>query len=363
MKIKFVCILFVAVAVCLGTEFDAALERVQAKANKQGTNDLEITEYSLSTEGDTKVSNNFKVREFACADRSDKIIISKKLVRMLQRVRDFYGAGVTIVTGYHSDSYAATSESDHDEYHRQGVAADFKVSGYEPAAIADFLEFICTTCGIGVYDNFVHLDIRGTKKLWKETEQSEVKTFWTGVEVTAEQLNAMFPKIKDNAAAEYAVYLNEAFHLGSVNTKLRMAHFLGQIGHESGGLTMFSEWFSGKDPETYFNTKYGHRTDIGNTVETDGYKYRGRGPIQITGKANYELCGKALDIDLISQPDLLLEPKYGFRAAGWFWAKRRINADADADDAVAVTKKVNGGTNGLQDREQRTTLAKQIINI
>ena len=354
--------LFAVVLVCASaTEFTAALDKLQEKADKNSAASCDVSEFSLKKDGAKRLSPSFRVREFACQDKSDKVVVGEQLADLLQRVRDFYGVGLTLLNAYHSEDYKASNGCGAEEYHKQGIAADFKVTGYKPAAIVDFLESICSTCGIGLYDSFVHLDTRGTKKLWKGKAQTEVKTFWTGVKVTGSQITSMFPDVKGDTATQYAEYLNEAFRMASVNTKRRMAHFLGQVGHESGGLTTFSEWYKGKNAEAYFNKKYGSRKDLGNTVKTDGYKYRGRGPIQVTGKANYELCGKALDLDLVAKPDLLLEPKYGFRAAAWFWAKRKINTYADADNLTMVTKRVNGGTNGISDRKKRTTLAKKVL--
>ena len=358
MKTLFV--LFAIVAV-YATKFDDALNKMQEKADKNSAATCSISEFSLKTDGSKRLSPNFKVSEFACQDKSDKVVVGDKLAELLQRVRDFYGAGISLLNAYHSENYQSANSCGAEEYHKKGIAADFKVTGYKPAEIVNFLEAICDTCGIGLYDSFVHLDTRGTKKLWKGKTLSEVDTFWTGVPLTSEQLRKMFPKVSGENVTAFTEYLNSAFRLASVNTKRRMAHFLGQVGHESGGLTTFTEWYSGRNAEAYFNKKYGSRKDLGNTVTTDGYKYRGRGPIQVTGKANYNLCGKALGLDLVSNPDLLANPKYGFNSAAWFWAKRKINTYADADNITTVTKRINGGTNGLADRKTRTTLAKKVL--
>ena len=335
------------------SNFDKTLAKVQAASG-------DVVTYSVKKNGSKRLSTSFKVSQFA-AKKTDKVLISKRLVELLQRVRDFYTTGLTFVSAYRAPGTKSSTGCTENSIHSQGIAVDFKITGIKPAAIADFLESICSTCGIGLYSSYVHLDTRGTKKLWKNSPQNTVKTFWSGVKVTGAQLTKMFPKVKGTTATKYAEYINEAIRMASVNTKRRLAHFLGQVGHESGGLTTFSEWYKGKNPQAYFNNKYGSRKDLGNTVKTDGYKYRGRGPIQVTGKANYKLCGKALGVDLVSQPDLLLNTKYGFRAAGWFWAMRKINTYADADNLTMVTKRVNGGTNGISDRKQRTALAKKVL--
>jgi putative chitinase len=122
-----------------------------------------------------------------------------------------------------------------------------------------------------------------------------------------------------------------------------LAHFLAQVGHESGQLRYVLELASGK--------AYEGRADLGNTSPGDGVRYKGRGLIQITGKHNYVLCGLALDLPLLDTPELLEEPAYAAASAGWFWHNKNLNALADLDDLVKVTKRINGGTNGMLDRD------------
>eukprot|EP01107_Rhizomastix_libera_P004286 TRINITY_DN17324_c0_g1_i1.p1 TRINITY_DN17324_c0_g1~~TRINITY_DN17324_c0_g1_i1.p1 ORF type:complete len:264 (+),score=36.73 TRINITY_DN17324_c0_g1_i1:22-792(+) len=173
--------------------------------------------------------------------------------------------------------------------------------------------------------------------------------------LTAEQLRSICPRITAAVAASYAPLLNTALQEAQVNTPLRIAHFMAQVAHESGELAWWEEFASGEE--------YEGRTDLGNTQPGDGKRFKGRGPIQITGRANYKSCGDALGVDLISTPTLLLEPKYGFRSASWYWNSRGINAKADRDDLIACTKAVNGGTNGLEDRRAHLALAKAALGI
>jgi putative chitinase len=130
---------------------------------------------------------------------------------------------------------------------------------------------------------------------------------------------------------------------GSINTPLRQAHFLAQLGHESGELRYTQELASG--------TAYEGRKDLGNTQPGDGMRFKGRGLIQLTGRANYTAFSKACGQDLLTHPELLAETPLAVDVAVWFWAQHGLNALADKDDVVRITKRINGGTNGLADRQ------------
>ena len=177
-----------------------------------------------------------------------------------------------------------------------------------------------------------------------------------------------------------------------INTDKRIAAFLAQTAHESGGYTMLEEnlnysaetmavvWpnrfaekgpdgkyikENGKNkpnkfalalhrkPEMIANVVYSARMGNGTIESGEGWKYRGRGLKQLTGKDNYTRCGKAIGIDLVDRPELLLAPEYAALSAGWFWEANKLGAFADNDDFVGMTKKINGGTIGLADREAR----------
>ena len=136
-------------------------------------------------------------------------------------------------------------------------------------------------------------------------------------------------------------------------TPNREAMFLAQLAHESGGFHYVRELASGE--------AYEGRADLGNTADGDGVRYKGRGLIQITGKANYRACGAALGLDLISHPELLEQPLNAARSAGWFWHSRGLNAIADRGDFLAITKRINGGTNGLADRQAYLKRAEAVL--
>lgn len=166
--------------------------------------------------------------------------------------------------------------------------------------------------------------------------------------------------------------INAACTKFGINTKLRLAGFIAQVGHESGRLSAVTEnlnysaaslqklWPSrfdaataascARQPEKIANVVYASRMGNGSTASGDGWKYRGRGLIQCTGKANYDKFSQACGVDALSNPDSLAEPTNAAMSAGWFWSANGLNGYADRQDILGMTKKINGGTNGLDDR-------------
>lgn len=143
-------------------------------------------------------------------------------------------------------------------------------------------------------------------------------------------------------AALFVPHLNANMPLFGIDTPLRQAAFLAQVAHESGSLAYVREIASGE--------AYEGRKDLGNTQPGDGRRFRGRGLLQITGRANYAECGKGIGLDLLSHPELLEDPVHAVRSACWFWLARGLNTMADTGDIVKVSKRINGGTNGLAPR-------------
>jgi putative chitinase len=129
-----------------------------------------------------------------------------------------------------------------------------------------------------------------------------------------------------------------------VTTALRIAHFMGQVTHECAGFRTTEEFASG--------AAYEGRADLGNVRPGDGRRYKGRGLIQLTGRANYRQIGARLGLDLEGRPELAADPLTSLRIACEYWTSRRINDAADEDDLLAVTRRVNGGLNGLEDRRE-----------
>ena len=149
--------------------------------------------------------------------------------------------------------------------------------------------------------------------------------------------------------------LNAAMQEYHINSPLRQAAFIAQIAHESGELRYVEEIASG--------AAYEGRKDLGNTQPGDGMRYKGRGLIQITGRNNYAECGKALGVDLITNPELLETNGLACRSAAWFWASRGLNDLADKGDFKRITKRINGGLNGYQERLAYHARAKMALGV
>lgn len=176
-----------------------------------------------------------------------------------------------------------------------------------------------------------------------------------------EQLNIIMP-LAGRRAAGFLNPINTAMAEFEINTPLRAAAFLAQLAHESGQLRYMRELADG--------SAYEMRADLGNTWPGDGRRYKGRGPIQITGRYNYAACGAVLGLDLISNPELLEIPKNGCRAAGWFWQVNHLNRWADAGDFDGVSDVINrgrktpkiGDSNGWDDRLAFYTTALKVLS-
>lgn len=173
--------------------------------------------------------------------------------------------------------------------------------------------------------------------------------------LTAQQILAIAPEASTSRINSLTPFLNRTMVEFNVSTPLRQAHFLAQVGHESDRFNALEEYASGED--------YEGRDDLGNIYSGDGVRYKGRGLIQVTGRTNYEACGKALGIDLINNPTRLASPELASRSAGWFWATNQLNGDADNDDVRTVTRVINGGYNGLDDRIQLLQAAKRVLKV
>lgn len=180
--------------------------------------------------------------------------------------------------------------------------------------------------------------------------------------ITERQLQQILP----NAGRQAGVFvpaLNAAMGKYSIVTPLRMAAFIAQIGHESGQLRYVRELGNDQYLAKYDTGRLAQR--LGNTPEADGdgQKYRGRGLIQVTGRDNYAACSEALfcDARLLNTPELLEHPVYASLSAGWFWHKRGLNSLADKGDFLTITKRINGGTNGLEEREALYKRALEVL--
>ena len=172
--------------------------------------------------------------------------------------------------------------------------------------------------------------------------------------MTPDQLQKIMPLAHDRAALFFAP-LVAAMQEFQINTPLRQAAFLAQIAHESCQLLYVKELASG--------AAYQGRKDLGDIHPVDGEKYKGRGLIQITGLNNYQFVASALKIDCVNHPELLEQPVNACRSAAWFWQTHGLNELADKDFFVTITRRINGGLNGLSERQQFYKIAKQVFDI
>lgn len=130
---------------------------------------MAVQTYSMRTDANTNVSEHFKVREFACNDGSDTVLIDDALVERLERIRGVFGSGITITSGYRTPSYNAAVGGAASSQHTKGTAADIQLRGVPPLAVANYVEETFSTGGIGVYGTFTHVDTRSSRVIWKIT--------------------------------------------------------------------------------------------------------------------------------------------------------------------------------------------------
>ena len=201
--------------------------------------------------------------------------------------------------------------------------------------------------------------------------------------ITSEQLKDILRNCRNPEM--WSELMNEILPIYGIEDLLAVASFVAQVGHESshlnileenlnysaeGLLRVFPKYFRdpeiakryARNPNAIASRVYANRMGNGDESSGDGWKYRGRGAIQCTGKQNYEKCSLELfdNAILLDEPDMLLEPRYALMSACWFWRSRNLNEFAH--DIIATTKKINGGTHGLQDRTELYELAQEILD-
>jgi putative chitinase len=183
--------------------------------------------------------------------------------------------------------------------------------------------------------------------------------------------------------AEWVDPLNETFAKYDISTPKRQAAFIGQCMHESGGFkhlienlnysakALVATWPS-RFPNEEYAEEYARKPEriaakvyvgrMGNESAEDAAKYIGRGLIQLTGKENYANCGLGIGVDLLGNPDWLATPKYAALSAGWYWNKRNLNSDADSGNVESMTRKINGGNIGIEDRKAKINMVFNVIS-
>lgn len=204
--------------------------------------------------------------------------------------------------------------------------------------------------------------------------------------IQASDFKTIIPDLSWEKAAPYLPLFETVLPTYQIDTPLRQAHFLAQITHESAGFKavvenlnysqdalygLFRKYFPNKDlaktyarkPEKIANRIYADRMGNSNEASGDGWKYRGRGLIQLTGKNNYTQFGIVVNKDTVGHPDQVADPELALSSACWFWKVNNLNKYADADDVVMVTKRINGGDHGLASRMHFLEEYKKLLKV
>ena len=172
--------------------------------------------------------------------------------------------------------------------------------------------------------------------------------------MTLTEFQSILPNTKAERVLDVYNQLTQCFAKYLINTPLRKCHFLAQILHETGGLRYKEEIANGK--------AYEGRKDLGNIVKGDGVLFKGRGAIQLTGRTNYDKYGRFIGVDLLANPKLVAD-NYYVDVAGWFWNSKGLNSYADKDDIMIITRRINGGINGLEDRKLWLSKLKKVYGL
>jgi putative chitinase len=184
--------------------------------------------------------------------------------------------------------------------------------------------------------------------------------------LTPEQLRSIMPGLAAAKSAECFPFLAAAMTEFAIDPPARAAAFLAQLAHESGQLRYMEEIWGPTPAQRRYEPPSTLATQLGNTDAGDGLRFKGRGPIQITGRANYRRFGDLLGVDLVAAPPQAARPELAFRIAGLFWSKKGLNELADqatADAFREITRRINGGFNGLPDRQQFYANARTVFGV
>jgi putative chitinase len=178
---------------------------------------------------------------------------------------------------------------------------------------------------------------------------------------TEDQLKQIMPTLPAARREMYLPFLSVAMETYEIDNALRAAAFLAQLAHESGELKFMEEIWGPTAQQKRYEPPSDLAARLGNTEPGDGARFKGRGPIQITGRFNYRKYGDLLGVDLVEMPELAATPQIAFAIAGLFWQKNGLNALADRQDFTTITKRINGGLNGLASREKYYARALQVL--
>lgn len=178
---------------------------------------------------------------------------------------------------------------------------------------------------------------------------------------TAAQLQQIMPNLAAARREMYLPFLSVAMETYAIDNALRAAAFLAQLAHESGELKFMEEIWGPTAQQRRYEPPSDLAARLGNTERGDGARFKGRGPIQITGRFNYRKYGELLGVNLVEMPQLAATPQLAFAIAGLFWQKNGLNELADRQDFTTITRRINGGLNGLASREKYYARALQVL--
>jgi len=183
--------------------------------------------------------------------------------------------------------------------------------------------------------------------------------------LTIDQLKIVSPHMahNPNTCEDLFPHLLDAMEKACVNTDLRVAMFVAQTLHETGEYRYFQEIWGPTPQQLKYEPPSELATRLGNTEPGDGKLFKGHGAIQLTGRANHKHCGDVLGVDFIKNPELAASKEWAFRVAGWFWDLHELNTFCDTENLLEVTKRINGGTNGLESRQTYYERAKQALGL
>lgn len=179
--------------------------------------------------------------------------------------------------------------------------------------------------------------------------------------LTDTQLSQIMRNASPAKRQNFLAPLNDAMQIHGITSLLRTAAFIAQLAHESGEFRFMEELWGPTAAQKRYEPPSDLATRLGNSQAGDGKRFKGRGPIQITGRFNYKKYGDLLGIDLTAAPERAATPEIGFATAGLFWQRNGLNELADADNFKFITQRINGGQNGAAEREGFYELAKQVL--
>ncbi|NJP09034.1 MAG: hypothetical protein HC866_05725 [Leptolyngbyaceae cyanobacterium RU_5_1] len=231
---------------------------------------------------------------------------------------------------------------------QQKAAGIFRKYCWTIAAVA------LTTLCIALSGRVIHL-LRSTPTPTVAPSTSPVVVPVVAPVITVEQMTQIAPEADPKQLTQLLPYLNQAMAEFGINTRLRQAHFLAQVAHESDRFNALEEYASGED--------YEGRLDLGNIHPGDGQRFKCRGLIGICGRTNYADASRELGFDLVNNPRRAADLRLVSRIGAWYWSTRKLNPDADRDDIETITKMINGGLNGLDDRTRLLGRAKKALGV